>query len=83
MKVFESTLQGRIFGRKRNEVTGEWRKLKNEGLHNLYSSSDIIMQIKLRRMRWAGVRHAWEGAENCTRFWWESWKEESTRKTKA
>jgi hypothetical protein len=44
----------RIFGPKRNEVTGEWRKLHNWELHNLYPSSDIIRQIKSRRMRWAG-----------------------------
>jgi hypothetical protein len=43
-----------IFGPKRDEVTGEWRKLHNGGLHNLYSSPDIIRQIKLRRIRWAG-----------------------------
>jgi hypothetical protein len=44
----------RIFGPKRDEVTGEWRKLHNEELHILYSSPSIIKQIKLRRMRWAG-----------------------------
>jgi hypothetical protein len=44
----------RIFGPKRDEVTGEWRKLHNEELHNLYSSSDITRQNKSRRMRWAG-----------------------------
>jgi hypothetical protein len=44
----------RIFGPKRDEVTGEWRKLYNEDLHNLYSSPDIIRQVKSRRMRWAG-----------------------------
>jgi hypothetical protein len=38
----------------RDEVTGEWRKLHNEELHNLYSSPDIIRQIKSRHMRWAG-----------------------------
>jgi hypothetical protein len=43
-----------IFGPKRDEVTGEWRKLHNEELHDLYSSSSIIRIIKLRRMRWAG-----------------------------
>jgi hypothetical protein len=42
-----------IFGPKRDEVTGEWRKLHNGELHNLYSSPDIIRQIKSRTMRWA------------------------------
>jgi hypothetical protein len=43
----------RIFGTKRDEVTGDWRKLHNEELHNLYSSPNIIRMIKSRRMRWA------------------------------
>jgi hypothetical protein len=52
--VFENRVQRRIFGPKREEVTGEWRKLHNGELHNFYSSLDIIRQIKSRRMRWAG-----------------------------
>jgi hypothetical protein len=44
----------RIFGPKRDEVTGEWRKLHNEELHDLYSSPSIISIIKSRRIRWAG-----------------------------
>jgi hypothetical protein len=44
----------RIFGPKRDEVMGEWRKLHSGELHNLYSSADIIRQIQSRRMRWAG-----------------------------
>jgi hypothetical protein len=43
----------RIFGPKRDDVTGEWKKLHSEELHNLYSWSNIIKQIKSRRMRWA------------------------------
>jgi hypothetical protein len=43
-----------IFGPKRDEVTGEWRKLHIEELHNFYSCPNIIRQIKSRRMRWAG-----------------------------
>jgi hypothetical protein len=43
----------RIFGWKRDEVTGGWRKLHNEELHNIYSSPSIIRMIKSRRMRWA------------------------------
>jgi hypothetical protein len=52
--VFENRALRRIFGPKRDEVTGEWRKLHNEELHILYSSPNIIRQIKSRRMRWAG-----------------------------
>jgi hypothetical protein len=52
--MFENRVLRRIYGRKRNEVEGEWRKLHSEELHNLYSSPDIIRQIKSRRMRWAG-----------------------------
>jgi hypothetical protein len=44
--VFENRVLRRIFGPKRDEMTGEWRKLHNEELHNLYSSPDIIRQIK-------------------------------------
>ncbi|KAJ4439423.1 hypothetical protein ANN_07547 [Periplaneta americana] len=47
-------IQRKIFGAKRNEVTGEWRKLHNTELHALYSSPDIIKNIKSRRLRWAG-----------------------------
>jgi hypothetical protein len=54
LRMFENRVLSRIFGPKRDEVTGEWRKLHNEELHNLYSSPDIIMQVKSRRMRWAG-----------------------------
>jgi hypothetical protein len=52
--VFENRVLRRIFGPKRDEVTGEWRKLHNEELHNLYSSPNIFRQVKSRRMRWAG-----------------------------
>jgi hypothetical protein len=52
--VFENRVLRRIFGPKRDEITGEWRKLPNEELHILYSSPNIIRQIKSRRMRWEG-----------------------------
>jgi hypothetical protein len=48
MKVLENRVLRRIFGPKRDEVTGEWRKVDNEELHNLYSSPNIIRQIKSR-----------------------------------
>jgi hypothetical protein len=52
--VFENRVLRRIFGPKRDEVTGEWRKLHNKELHDLYSSPSIIRIMKSRRMRWAG-----------------------------
>jgi hypothetical protein len=61
--VFEKRVLRRMFGPKRDEVTGKWRKLHNENLHNLYSSPNSIRRIKSRRMMWAGhvVRMGEEG----------------------
>jgi hypothetical protein len=52
--VFENRVLRRIFGPRRDEVTGEWRKLHDEELHDLYSSSSIIRITKSSWMRWAG-----------------------------
>jgi len=52
--VFENNVLRRIFGPRRDEVTGEWRRLHNEELNGLYSSPNILRVIKSRRMRWAG-----------------------------
>jgi hypothetical protein len=54
LRVFENRVLKRIFGPKRDEVTGGWRELHNEELHDLYSSPSIVRMIKARRMRWAG-----------------------------
>jgi len=54
LRVSENRVWRRVFGPKRDEVTGEWRKLHNEELNSLYSSSNIVQVIKSRRMRWAG-----------------------------
>jgi len=54
LRVFEYMVLRRIFGPRRDEVTGEWRRLLNEELNNLYSSPNIVRVIKSRRMRWAG-----------------------------
>ena len=61
---FENGVLKRIFGPKRDEVTGEWRKLHNEELKGLYSSPNIVRVIKSRRMRWTGhVARMGEGEE--------------------
>ena len=52
--MFESRVLRRVFGPKRDKVTGEWRKLHNEELNDLYSSPNIVRVVKSRRMRWAG-----------------------------
>jgi hypothetical protein len=67
--VFENRVLRRIFGPMRDEVTGGWRKLHNEELHNLYSSPSIIRMIKSRRMRWAGYdTRIWEKRNACMIF---------------
>jgi len=54
LRVFENMVLRRIFGPRRDEETGEWRRLHKEDLNNLYSSLNIVRVIKSRRMRWAG-----------------------------
>jgi len=54
LRMFENMVLMRIFGPRRDEVTGEWRRLHNEEPNDLYSSPDIVRVIKSRRMRWAG-----------------------------
>jgi hypothetical protein len=54
LRVFENRVLRRIFGPKRDEVTGAWRRLHNKELYALYSSPNIIRVIKSRRLRWAG-----------------------------
>jgi hypothetical protein len=72
LRVFENRVLRRIFGPKRDEVTGEWKKLHKNELHDLYSSPSIIRIIKSRRMRWAG--HVAQIGEKRTLidYWWES-----------
>jgi len=54
LRVFENRVLRGIFGSKRDEVTGEWRKLHNEELNDLYCSPNIVQVLKSRRIRWAG-----------------------------
>jgi hypothetical protein len=54
LRVFENRVLGRIFGPKRDEVTGEWTKLHNDEFHDLYTSPTTVGVMKSRRIRWAG-----------------------------
>jgi len=64
----------RVFGPMRDEVTGEWRKLHNDELSDLYSLPNIVRVVK-SRMRWAGhVARVGEG-RGCTGFWWGNLRE--------
>jgi hypothetical protein len=82
--VFEDRVVRRISGPKRDEVTGEWRKLHSEELHNLFSSQNIIKQINSRRIGWAGyVARMGEERKVYQGFEGNAQSKESTRKTKA
>ena len=73
LRVFEKRVLSRVFGRKRDEVTEEWRKLHKEELSDLYSLPNIVRVVKSRRMRWAG--HVARMGEGCTGFWWGNLRE--------
>jgi hypothetical protein len=73
--VFENRVLRRIFGPKRDEVTGEWRKLHNEELHDLYSSPNIVRVIKSRRMKWVGHVARMGRRESCIGFCWGNLRE--------
>jgi hypothetical protein len=79
LRVFENRLLRRIFGPKRDEVRGEWRKLHNEELRDLYSSPSIIRIIKSRRVRWA--RHVARMGEKRNAYRLLVGKPEGNRKT--
>ena len=68
--LFENRVLRRIFGSKRDEVTGEWRKLHNEELSDLYCLPNIVRVVKSRRMRWAGHVALMGRGELHTGFWW-------------
>jgi len=70
IKSSENRVLRRKFGSKRDGVTGEWRKLHNEELNDLYCSSNIVRVIKSRRMRWLGHVARMGRGEAYTGFWW-------------
>ena len=75
LRVFENMMLKRIFGPRRDEVTGELRRLHNEELNDMYSSLNIVRVIKSRRMRWA-VHVARMGEERgCIGSWWGNRRE--------
>ena len=65
LRVFENKVLWKIFGAKIDEITGEWRKLHNAELQALYSSPDIIRNLKSRRLRWAEYVARMEQIQNC------------------
>jgi hypothetical protein len=73
-RVFENRVLRRIFGPKRDEMTGEWRKLYDKKLRDLYPLPSIIRILKSRRMRWAGHVARMGEKRNAYR-WWESQRE--------
>jgi len=76
LRVFENKVLWRIFGLKRDEGRGEWRKLHNEEHNDLYSSPNIVRVIKSRRMRWAGhVSSVGERTGVYKGFWWGNLRE--------
>jgi hypothetical protein len=81
LRVFENRALRRIFGLKRDGVTGGWRKMHNEELHNLYSPSSIIRIIKSRSMRWAGHVARMGENRNVYRLLVGNTGKETTRKT--
>ena len=69
LRVFENRVLRKIFGPKRDDGTGTWRKLHNEQTNDLYSSPNIVRMIKSRRMRWTGHVALWGREEVYTGFW--------------
>jgi len=78
LRVFENMMLRRISGPKRDEVTGEWRRLYNEELNDLHSSLNIVRVIKSKRMTWAGHVARMGEERGCIGSWWGTGGKEST-----
>ena len=81
LRVLENRVLRRVFGPKRDEVTGEWRKLHNEELRDLYSLPNIVQVVISRRMRWAGHVARMGRGEVCTGLWWGNRRERDIGET--
>ena len=75
LRVFENMVLRRIFGPRRDEVTGEWRRLHNVELNDFYSSPNIVRVTKSRRMRWAGHVARMGEERGCIGSWWRNRRE--------
>jgi len=75
LRVFENRMLRKIFGPRRDEVTGEWRRLHNEELNELYSSPNFVRMIKSRRTRWAGHMARMGEERGCIGSWWGNRRE--------
>ena len=81
LRVFENRVLRKIFGPKSDEETGEWRRLHNEVLCDLYSLTRIILMKKIKRMDGRSMWHALEIGEVHKRLWWGKIRERATWKT--
>jgi len=70
LRIFKNRVLRRIFGRKRDAVTGEWRKQRNEELNDIYCSPNIVRVIKSKLIRWAGHVARTGRGEVHTEYWW-------------
>ena len=75
LRVFGNMVLRRIFGSRRDELTGEWRRLHNVKLNDLYSSPNIVRVIKSRRMRWTGHVACMGEERGCIGSWWGNRRE--------
>ena len=75
LRVFENMVLRRTFGPRSDEVTGEWRRLHNEELNDLYSSPNIVRVIKSGRMRWVGHVARMGEERGCIGSWWGNRRE--------
>ena len=82
-RVFENRVLRRIFGPKRDDVTGEWRQVHNEELNDLYCSPNIVQVIISRIMRWVGRVARMRKEKAYTGFRWETWAKKTTCETYA